>query len=164
LEIWQTLRAVVEAFPTDPVLAQTLLQSADIACPSNNLADACYDTLGNQYQLPPYVLFPPTNVIATPPTVDKKPPTVPAHVSGLMFTLIVRLTNNKDISLKASLNDTWNIVADRVCLYESLDRKAVRIRFFRLGKLLELDHKLSQSMDGVNEGDTVVAQAMVTPL
>ncbi|KAI8871799.1 hypothetical protein GQ42DRAFT_173538 [Ramicandelaber brevisporus] len=61
-EIWQALRNVCEA--DDQALQRTILESAQITCPSGNLTDGAYDILGNRYVVPNYCIIPPRNLIA----------------------------------------------------------------------------------------------------
>ncbi|KAJ3267587.1 Ubiquitin domain-containing protein 2 [Borealophlyctis nickersoniae] len=70
-EIWQALRAACESPTLD--LAQAILDSANITIPTGNLADGCYDELGNQYVIPLMCQVDPTNIV-----VDGTASSVPA--------------------------------------------------------------------------------------
>ncbi|VEL32673.1 unnamed protein product, partial [Protopolystoma xenopodis] len=62
-EIWDALKAAAEAMERhDHDLAQAIIDGADIIVPSGYLCD-CYDQLGAHYQLPLYVLSPPSNLL-----------------------------------------------------------------------------------------------------
>ncbi|RHZ63324.1 hypothetical protein Glove_330g12 [Diversispora epigaea] len=60
LEIWQALRCACEC--DDIILAQAILDSANITIPTGNLADSCYDELGNRYIIPAYCIVDPSNL------------------------------------------------------------------------------------------------------
>lgn len=44
-------------------MAQTILSAAEISLPTGNLANGVYDSLGNYYALPEWIVCEPTNVI-----------------------------------------------------------------------------------------------------
>jgi len=60
-EIWQAIKAAVSE--VDLSLAQSILDAAGITIPTGNLADGCYDELGNRYVVPVYCLVDPTNLL-----------------------------------------------------------------------------------------------------
>ncbi|KAK1246461.1 hypothetical protein MKX08_000263 [Trichoderma sp. CBMAI-0020] len=72
-EIWQTLHAALqvlwEANPDDSqdedsalATAQTILNAAEISLPTGDLVNGAYDSLGNLYALPEYVVSDPDNL------------------------------------------------------------------------------------------------------
>ncbi|PHH92066.1 hypothetical protein CDD83_9092 [Cordyceps sp. RAO-2017] len=79
-EIWQTIRAALQvlgqpAIPDDSndedldglATAQSILSAAEISLPTGDLANGAYDSLGNYYQLPPWVVADPTNLAQDAP-------------------------------------------------------------------------------------------------
>ncbi|KAI9204802.1 uncharacterized protein BJ171DRAFT_598832 [Polychytrium aggregatum] len=60
IEIWQALKAACET--SDDQLAQIIIDSANVKVPTGNLADGCYDELGNQYVIPLFCIVNPTNL------------------------------------------------------------------------------------------------------
>ncbi|KAL7897487.1 hypothetical protein HDV63DRAFT_259823 [Trichoderma sp. SZMC 28014] len=72
-EIWQTLHAALQvlwdANPDDSqdedsalVTAQTILNAAEISLPTGDLVNGAYDSLGNLYALPEYIVSDPENL------------------------------------------------------------------------------------------------------
>lgn len=72
-EIWQTLHAALqvlwEANPDDSqdednalATAQTILDAAEISLPTGDLVNGAYDTLGNLYALPEWIVADPDNL------------------------------------------------------------------------------------------------------
>jgi hypothetical protein len=62
-EIWDALHGACYAIEQNDIdLAQSIINCANISLPHGTLLD-CYDELGSRYQLPIYVLSPPTNLI-----------------------------------------------------------------------------------------------------
>ncbi|KAH6609860.1 hypothetical protein Trco_003206 [Trichoderma cornu-damae] len=72
-EIWQTLHAALqvlwEPHPRDPqdddgalATAQTILDAAEISLPTGNLVNGAYDSLGNLYALPEWIVADPDNL------------------------------------------------------------------------------------------------------
>ncbi|CAO3581856.1 unnamed protein product [Absidia cylindrospora] len=60
-EIWQAIQAAMTT--DDIILAQSILDAANIKLPTGNPAEGCYDELGNRYEIPLYCLVDPTNVV-----------------------------------------------------------------------------------------------------
>lgn len=71
-EIWQTIQAALQVL-WDPTgqeedgsdglnMAQTILSAAEISLPTGDLANGVYDSLGNYYALPEWIVCDPTNV------------------------------------------------------------------------------------------------------
>ncbi|PFH56685.1 hypothetical protein XA68_16143 [Ophiocordyceps unilateralis] len=73
--IWQTIRAALQVLAQPPMTddsnddyhdalatAQSILSAADISLPTGDLANGVYDSLGNYYQLPYWVVADPTNL------------------------------------------------------------------------------------------------------
>lgn len=70
-EIWQTIHAALQvlwdaeskgAQADDLATAETILSAAEISLPTGNLANGVYDSLGNYYPLPEWVVCDPTNM------------------------------------------------------------------------------------------------------
>lgn len=73
-EVWQTIRAALQVLwdPTDGeaqddgsnglATAQMILSAAEISLPTGDLVNGVYDSLGNYYQLPEWVVSDPRNV------------------------------------------------------------------------------------------------------
>ncbi|KAG0163487.1 Ubiquitin domain-containing protein 1 [Apophysomyces sp. BC1034] len=95
-EIWQALKAAVEC--QELQLAQSILDAANVILPTGNLADGCFDELGNRYEIPVYCIVDPTNLISddiddtssiqdnrsfTPIMVASTSTSVPAQTSSL---------------------------------------------------------------------------------
>ncbi|KAH7160085.1 hypothetical protein B0J13DRAFT_120796 [Dactylonectria estremocensis] len=77
-EVWQTIHAALQVL-WDPVgqdahddgssglaTAQMILSAAEISLPTGNLVNGVYDTLGNYYQLPEWVVSDPQNLVEEP--------------------------------------------------------------------------------------------------
>lgn len=72
-EIWQALHATLEILWSDEdssiedlnglQTAQSILTAAEISLPTGNLANGAYDSLGNYYPLPDWVVSAPQNVV-----------------------------------------------------------------------------------------------------
>jgi hypothetical protein len=73
LEVWQTIHAALQVL-WDPTgqeddgsaglnMAQTILSAAEVSLPTGDLANGVYDSLGNYYPLPEWIVCDPTNVI-----------------------------------------------------------------------------------------------------
>ncbi|KAH7310411.1 hypothetical protein B0I35DRAFT_411933 [Stachybotrys elegans] len=72
-EIWQTVHAALQVMwdsagqddQDDEGLAtaQTILSAAEISLPSGNLVNGVYDSLGNYYQIPEWVVCDPDNLV-----------------------------------------------------------------------------------------------------
>ncbi|KAJ5074630.1 ubiquitin domain containing 1 protein-related [Anaeramoeba ignava] len=58
-EIWKTIQASLEM--EDKNKAQLILEAADIKIPQNILE--CYDSKGYKYEIPPYLISEPINLI-----------------------------------------------------------------------------------------------------
>jgi hypothetical protein len=78
VEIWQTLRAVLEIMrsggePDDVegelATAQQILDAAAITLPTGDLANGAYDGFGAFYPMPEHIVADPTNMAYTVPTV-----------------------------------------------------------------------------------------------
>lgn len=75
-EIWQTIRTVVDVLQESSspeagdedsnglATAQSILSAAEISLPTGDLADGVYDSFGNYYQLPQWVISDPTNLVS----------------------------------------------------------------------------------------------------
>jgi hypothetical protein len=70
-EIWQTIHAALQVLwnPSEHgdeteamATAQTILSAAEISLPTGNLVNGVYDSLGNYYPLPEYIVCDPVNI------------------------------------------------------------------------------------------------------
>ena len=59
-EIWDALKA---ACSSDTEMAKVLLEAAEVKVMKADMS-VCYDARGFRYELPPYVLADPTNIVA----------------------------------------------------------------------------------------------------
>lgn len=59
-EIWQALRAAAET--EDVATAQAIMDAVNVTLPAGNLT-LVYDELGNKYEIPPYCLSEPSNLV-----------------------------------------------------------------------------------------------------
>lgn len=72
-EVWQAIHATLEILwsgedssiedPNSLQTAQSILTAAEISLPTGNLANGAYDSLGNYYPLPDWVVSTPQNVV-----------------------------------------------------------------------------------------------------
>lgn len=72
-EVWQTLHAAIQQLwePVSPeaeedealATAQSILSAAEVSLPTGNLVNGVYDSLGNYYQLPEWVVSDPDDVL-----------------------------------------------------------------------------------------------------
>ncbi|XP_034040066.1 ubiquitin domain-containing protein 1a [Thalassophryne amazonica] len=137
-EIWDALRAAALAAEcNDLELAQAIVDGACITLPHGSLTES-YDELGNRYQLPPYALAPPINLISETSSESQiaeqthkqtQPPP-----SRQEFQLRVRLSTGKDMHLTASMADSISELKKQLEEREDID--VSRQRWFFSGKLL----------------------------
>ncbi|TWU73995.1 hypothetical protein ED733_005524 [Metarhizium rileyi] len=78
-EVWQTIHAAVTVLQEAEgegydalVTAQSILSAAEISLPTGDLSNGVYDSLGNYYQLPQWVVSDPSNIF-TPSERDELP-------------------------------------------------------------------------------------------
>ncbi|KAG9284958.1 hypothetical protein G9A89_009768 [Geosiphon pyriformis] len=151
LEIWQALRCASESDDLD--LAQAILDSANVTLPTGNLADGCYDELGNRYLIPPYCIIDPTNLIksvgdsqegtSTDRLIDDTQGKLSSDLQNNPRTsqqnITIRISNTaKDVDLKINRNlDTIATLRQKLYAQEGLDVTRINARFFFLGKLLD---------------------------
>ncbi|KAK2609064.1 hypothetical protein QQS21_002434 [Conoideocrella luteorostrata] len=104
-EIWQAIRAAVDILREGDLrgsgddcieelaTAQSILSAAEISLPTGDLANGAYDSFGNYYQLPQWVVSDPTNLVVASaadertevPTAEDDDPAEegPEHSSGM---------------------------------------------------------------------------------
>mmetsp|Transcript_41478 Transcript_41478/g.106093 ORF Transcript_41478/g.106093 Transcript_41478/m.106093 type:complete len:90 (+) Transcript_41478:366-635(+) len=70
--VWDTLKGALEAEHSTTVM---LLEAAEIIVARKDMSEI-YDSRGNRYELPPYVLSEPSNLLEGP----QSPPTSPGGV------------------------------------------------------------------------------------
>lgn len=154
-EIWQTLHAALEVLwesgsqASDAngadglATAQSILAAAEISLPTGNLVNGAYDSLGNYYQLPDWVVSDPDNVIQdveaevdddddeADPKTDKADADSPDNISDIerkreergksvvdardQMTLRARLSENgRDITITFSKTENIRTLARRI--------------------------------------------------
>ncbi|CAG8536793.1 6083_t:CDS:2 [Paraglomus occultum] len=168
LEIWQALRYACES--EDLVFAQAILDSVNVTIPTGNLANGCYDELGNRYVIPVYCIVDPINL--TKDEDDEGSSTSSddmdvkllsdqqATTSAPQHTVKIRLSNTaRDIDIGVNLKtDTIAMLRRKICLHENLDFKTTHVRILFLGRVLEDKTRVADVK--VEEGQ--VFQALIT--
>lgn len=170
LEIWNTLRHVLEIIPESLIKAQTIINAAGIILPTGDLIDGCYDQQGSYYFIPSYIFSEPTNLISesSEKLADNKLGSVIKNENDIVLSelrdseiianehsieIIIRLSDtSKDISIKI---DSKNSIAD---MKEHVARVAgikKPMHFFLLGKMLSDEKSLIDQ--GWKEGRVVQA-------
>ncbi|OWA53207.1 putative Ubiquitin domain-containing protein 2 [Hypsibius exemplaris] len=143
-EVWDALRAAAQAAEAaDWVLAQAIIDGVGVAIPSGTLLD-CYDELGTRYQVPPYCLSPPLNLISDAELgkdEDKDGATVKL---GKDVNIKLRFSDtDKDTKFPANTEETVLTLKKRVCQQvKSVD--PLDQRWFFGGKLLPDRARLSE--------------------
>ncbi|OTB01688.1 hypothetical protein M426DRAFT_63581, partial [Hypoxylon sp. CI-4A] len=62
-EVWQVLKAALEVlWEADTTTAQSIIRAAEVTLPTGDLSNGAYDSLGNYYALPEWIVSDPTNV------------------------------------------------------------------------------------------------------
>ncbi|KAJ3053758.1 Ubiquitin domain-containing protein 2 [Rhizophlyctis rosea] len=171
-EVWAALRLCCEAETLD--VSQSILDTTNIILPTGNLADGCYDELGNQYKIPIYCYVEPKNLIeastskstTTLTTLENKPnaESQPTSSNEPQFTLIARLSTGSDLKLNSSTNTTMKHLKDQVLEKSNLNNDAgnkVRLRVFHLGK--QLEDNLTVGKAGLGDGDLIQVMVSVLP-
>ncbi|KHN98611.1 Ubiquitin [Metarhizium album ARSEF 1941] len=175
-EIWQTIHAAVTVLQEpggegcDALgTAQSILSAAEISLPTGDLANGVYDSLGNYYQLPQWVVSDPSN-ISTPNEGDEVPEmsmtgddgTTENEISYLVadserrrqekgkevidgrdqITLRARLSENgRDFDVRISKLDTVRNITRKLACQASLPTgKKIRIAY--MGKMLNDNQSL----------------------
>ncbi|KAG9253502.1 uncharacterized protein F5Z01DRAFT_141005 [Emericellopsis atlantica] len=176
-EIWQTIHAALQAMWEDPngadgvALAQTILSAAEISLPTGSLANGVYDSLGNYYPLPQYIVCDPNNVSEDSDVKGELPTGVDdpqaedisedmekdKHVVDVtpQVTLRARLSENaRDYQIMISPSETSRSVARKIANKASLSAdKSIRIAY--MGKILKGGASLASQ--GWQEGHIVNA-------
>lgn len=136
-EIWDALRAAACALEGgDHQLAQAIIDGANISLPSGSLID-CYDELGIRYQLPPYVLSAPTNLIedrANSELTTEDTPARPSRSRGVELPIRLQLSTGKELRLTVRSTDTVQLLKRQVQSLEGIG--ASRLRLFFAGRQL----------------------------
>ena len=137
LEIWQALRYACES--EDLVFAQTILDSVNVTIPTGNLANGCYDELGNRYVIPVYCIVDPINLTkdeddegssTTSDDMDVKLLSdQQATTSAPQHTVKTRFSNTaRDIDIGVNLKtDTIAMLRRKICLHENLRTSKLRM-------------------------------------
>ncbi|CAG8581419.1 8998_t:CDS:2 [Ambispora gerdemannii] len=177
LEIWQALRCACES--EDLILAQAIIDSANITIPTGNLTNGCYDELGNRYVIPVYCIVEPVNLIkesdseggtSSHQADDNMDSKLLSESAASVTTtddntfydhnLTVRLSNHaKDVRISVNLKqETIGTLRQKLCANEELDGQEFNARFFFLGRMLDDDTKLAD----VKFEEGQVLQALIT--
>ncbi|EMR09297.1 hypothetical protein PNEG_02257 [Pneumocystis murina B123] len=169
LEIWNTLRLVLETIPESLTTAQTIINTAGIILPTGDLIDGCYDQRGSYYFIPPYIFSEPTNLISENPEQSKndKLNSIIENEENTKLSesqdsqiknehvneIIVRLSDtSKDILIKI---DSKNSIADMKQHVAKIAGIKKPMHFFLLGKMLSDEKSLIDQ--GWKEGRVVQA-------
>ncbi|CAG8603187.1 9037_t:CDS:2 [Funneliformis caledonium] len=142
LEIWQALRCACES--EDLVLSQAIIDSANVTIPTGNLADGCYDELGNKYVIPLYCIVEPTNLIdynaeGSSEREDLDSKLLDEELTESEHIITIRLSSNaKDVKLNYNPKlDTIATLRAKLCTNQNLEIKKYHVRFFLLGRIFE---------------------------
>ncbi|KAJ3042568.1 Ubiquitin domain-containing protein 2 [Rhizophlyctis rosea] len=162
-EVWAALRAACEAQTLEE--AQSFLNGANIILPTGNLADGCYDELGNQYTIPVMCYVDPTNLLQTPKpststTTLQPPPPTTTPTNLPTFTLILRLSTGTDLKLPVTKASTIRNIKDQIFSTQNTDASKTRLRIFHLGRQLSDETTVGK----LELGEGGLIQVMVTPL
>lgn len=165
--------------------AQSILSAADITIPTGDLANGVYDSFGNFYPLPEYVVADPLNMAAVPVVLDDEDAGKSEGEEsedelkrrdekgkGVMVELKARLSDGggHDLVLRVGKDDSVRLVTKRimeasgVCISTSTQEASLivsqylppkNIKIAYRGKILT--HTKSLSEQGWQEGDIVNA-------
>lgn len=162
-EIWDALKASVSALESgDYQMAQVILDGANISLPNGTLMD-CYDELGNQYQLPVYILSAPINMIREGDEKDENEEEgikkklqggQKKEQEGKQINIRIRFSTGDD--RKLTVNTSESVAAVKRSLARctpGIDPNTVR--FFFAGK--QLYNKMSLSSAKVESNFTIQA-------
>jgi hypothetical protein len=150
LEIWQALRCTCES--EDLVLSQAIIDSANITIPTGNLADGCYDELGNKYVIPIYCIVDPTNLITdnnydegTSDRDENGDTKLIVEQEEPGHTFKIRLsTNAQDVKINYSPKlDTIATLRAKLCNAQNIDIKRFSVKIVFLGRMFDDKTRLS---------------------
>lgn len=155
-EIWQALRAAAET--DDVATAQAFMDAVNVTLPNGNLT-VVYDELGSKYEIPPYCLSEPSNLIDEVLQAGPLPAAnVPQASGGGDDQLRIKLrvsTTGEDVEWAGPPTAT---AADlKAFLQETKKVPAGRVRFFFGGRMLNDSQTLEA---GRVQTDVVVIAAV----
>ncbi|KAK9709288.1 hypothetical protein K7432_009132 [Basidiobolus ranarum] len=73
------------------------------------------------------------------------PPTSTSSAKNGGEELVVRLSTGKDIRVKAHPTDTMEVIKQRVCSAEQIEPSTVNVRFFYMGKILDINATIADT-------------------
>ncbi|CAH1766817.1 6842_t:CDS:2 [Entrophospora sp. SA101] len=162
LEIWQAIRCACES--DDIILSQAVIDTANITIPTGNLAEGCYDELGNRYVIPVYCLVDPINILhkdgGDRGIDDMNSKLLSEHTKNNEKPIKIRLSNSSNdiiVNINPKL-DTIAILKAKLCINQGLDVKKFNVRILFLGRLL--DDKLKFSDLALKDGQLL--QGLIT--
>jgi len=162
-EIWQALRAAAECEDTET--AQAITAAVNVTLPLGNLSMA-YDELGNKYEIPPYCLSNPSNLIHEDPSSAAAPaggPNSGAQAAGQEpedladIAIKLRLNTGKEIPWTGHATSKVSVLKNHVSESEGVSLDRIRILFS--GQLLTDAQTLAEKKV---VADSIV-QVMVRP-
>jgi len=133
-EIWQALRAAAET--DDVATAQAFVDAVNVTLPSGNLT-LVYDELGNKYEIPPYCLSDPSNLVQESAlNMDQLSGGEASSAAGVSSSaeeqIMLRLrlsTTNEDLEWKGPISSTGADLKNFVQLHKSIPRERLRCLF-----------------------------------
>ncbi|KTW26327.1 hypothetical protein T552_02812 [Pneumocystis carinii B80] len=169
LEIWNTLRLVLETIPENLATAQMIINTAGIVLPTGDLIDGCYDQRGSYYFIPPYIFSEPANLISENPEQPNNDnlnsnieneenekinePQDSEIENEHASEIIVRLSDtSKDILIKIDSKDSIADMKQHVAKIAGIKKP---MHLFLLGKMLSDEKSLIDQ--GWKEGRVVQA-------
>lgn len=147
-EIWQTIRAAVNVMGSgdwgEPrqehsdslATAQSILSAAEISLPTGDLSDGVYDSFGNYYQLPQWVVSDPINVATTNSVDDGEE----GSVSGDDGTV-----NDEEDARKSSNSMNAQGLEKGKGVSDARDQVTVRARLSETGRDFDISASRSES-------------------
>jgi hypothetical protein len=127
-EIWQTIRVALEVLWRKGDLheddgglatAQSILTAADITIPTGDLANGVYDSFGNFYPLPEYVVSDPVKMEGKSEEEEESEDELKRRDEkgkGVMVELKARLSDGggRDLVLRVGKDDSVRLVTKRI--------------------------------------------------
>lgn len=141
-EVWDALSAAATAAEaSDWVLAQAIIDGVGVSTPSGTLID-CYDELGSRYQIPPYCLSTPLNLILDAESAGKDASNEEVK-NGKDMNIKLRFSDgDKDTKFPINTEETVGTLKKRV-FQDVRNIDANDQRWFFGGKLLPDRARLS---------------------
>ncbi|XP_055343790.1 ubiquitin domain-containing protein 1-like [Paramacrobiotus metropolitanus] len=142
-EVWDALRAAAQAAETnDWALAQAIIDGVGVSIPSGTLLD-CYDELGTRYQIPPYCLSSPLNLISDADLGKDENKSTPVK-TGKDVAIKLRFSDS-DKDVKFPVNTEESIASLKKRVHQSVRNvDPLDQRWFFGGKLLQDRSRLSE--------------------